>query len=1333
MKKVLLLLTVLLCAVTASAFSVQGHQMSPVLRAGDSDTQAPADELHSLAGLGTITYAGSSSGTNTAYLILQWNTEGEEESLVFGYRYSGTKTGYDMILDVAKKFPQLYYLTHETDMGNTIAGMGWDVDADRNIALDNGGDVPSFPDAYGRFYTDNYGYDSWNALDTDDLWQAGWTQRGYWSFWNKASIEGDFVYSQKGASNQVLTNGCVHAWMFKPLNAPASAWKPARAPKVTKGSFTVDDIKYNILDTPEPKVNVAFYQRVSGDIVIPDYVSDGSTNYRVVGLDQQAFAWNSNITSISIGNVDYIDYCAIAGLANLTSVTVKGNVNYLGDQAIQGNKKLVSVSFPEGWTCVNPGTLTFDKDVLLTEIPFPANQTFIPKNYFSGTDLRRFDIPEGVVSIDESAFSDCSNMTSVSLPSTLKRIEYGAFSNTAIEDFDIPASVTMLGQHSLSTPSLKHVRVHTQTPIAIDNYLVFPLNMPEGADLTVPGDAVAAYQSAYEWRRFGSNIKEEPFITVNPGTVFTDAASGLRFVTVSSSPLRAELTVSSGDIPAAYWSGKVCSYTAENYPSVTGYKALRIPSKATLSRGGISLEVEVVGIGAYALSNFDAGGSSLVLIDENGNECNHIKYIKEYGFAGAKVDELWLPRSIETIGEGAFSKSSTLSRIWQTNGGADSRVTDIPASMCASSPKIYAVDFLNSKIRTVGEQAFSGCSKLGVYDSNLAFVSVGAQAFRGCSTLDMVLPSTLKEIGDNAFQSARMSENTEVVIPSDLVLGKNVFSGASNIVKATIKEGVEIIPEGTFASVRTLASAVLPSSVNTIGNEAFKNTALSEVIFPEGLQTLGTGAFAGTKVSTVTFPAAIVNIPDGVFENCLNLTEVNFAPGTKTIGKSSFSTTGMTRVEIPASVTSLHPWSFYYSSYINEVIIPEDTQLTEMTGFSFCPALKTIHIPANIKAIGQMAFQQCSGLESVTGMEGVTGINESAFAFCSSLKSFTVPESCTALGKHAFFRCYALETINLPAAGIALGEEALRECTGLKEVFLPDGTTFDWEVFAGCRASTAIWYGIVRRTETLYRVTIDVLHSTPFDKNYVLQGMKSDIETWANHYFSAIEVPVALTYPEEHVVEVTGQKCIVAMSPEFDLDLTGLDLTAEQVPAAFRDADIRHFAQTLLPARMSFEYRKTGDTEWKTAEITLGTSTPEAAARDLNQAPAEVSGKSAGSYEVHLTALEPETTYEYRFNHTAGNEATADQIRTFTTGTSVETGVEDVLADAEVRVYPNPATSTVFVNNDGPVEIFDTCGRCVVNADCGREGIDISSLPSGLYIVRYINGGETGTSRLIVR
>ena len=135
----------------------------------------------------------------------------------------------------------------------------------------------------------------------------------------------------------------------------------------------------------------------------------------------------------------------------------------------------------------------------------------------------------------------------------------------------------------------------------------------------------------------------------------------------------------------------------------------------------------------------------------------------------------------------------------------------------------------------------------------------------------------------------------------------------------------------------------------------------------------------------------------------------------KSIGYEAFrSNTTLECVTIPASVTTTQEgWcefdfdigkGVYYGSFacctnLKQVILPENSQLSDFGGFTFygCSNLSQIAFPKSIRSFGKFCFARCTALESINLPEGFTTIGQGAFSY-SGLKTIHIPQRmCTSL------------------------------------------------------------------------------------------------------------------------------------------------------------------------------------------------------------------------------------------------------------------------------------------------------------------------------------------------
>ncbi|MDR1981531.1 MAG: hypothetical protein LBQ39_07935 [Tannerellaceae bacterium] len=97
-------------------------------------------------------------------------------------------------------------------------------DADAAIANADVTGIIEHPFNYPTYGYPAYDYDHWQLTNPDDQthsWQAGW-YRGYWSFYVKDQLIGQFGYSDSGASQRVLQNHSVDGWVYASWSADMS-------------------------------------------------------------------------------------------------------------------------------------------------------------------------------------------------------------------------------------------------------------------------------------------------------------------------------------------------------------------------------------------------------------------------------------------------------------------------------------------------------------------------------------------------------------------------------------------------------------------------------------------------------------------------------------------------------------------------------------------------------------------------------------------------------------------------------------------------------------------------------------------------------------------------------------------------------------------------------------------------------------------------------------------------------------------------------------------------------------------------------------------------------
>ena len=226
--------------------------------------------------------------------------------------------------------------------------------------------------------------------------------------------------------------------------------------------FTVDNLTYKVLKTGNDVGVYDAASTISGSLSIPSSVSDGSKQYNVTSIEDNAFKSCSKLTSITIPNsVTSIGRNAFEGCSGLTSLTIPNSITHIGMYVFEGCSGLTSITIPNSVKSI--ASYAFKDCSKLTSVTIPDSVTSISGNSFlqcseitkfivdadntnySSVDGVLFNkdatklitytagieghytIPDSVTSIGPYAFQNCSKLTSITIPDSVTSIGANAF------------------------------------------------------------------------------------------------------------------------------------------------------------------------------------------------------------------------------------------------------------------------------------------------------------------------------------------------------------------------------------------------------------------------------------------------------------------------------------------------------------------------------------------------------------------------------------------------------------------------------------------------------------------------------------------------------------------------------------------------------------------------------------------------------------------------------------------------------------------------------------------------------------------------------------------
>ncbi len=291
-------------------------------------------------------------------------------------------------------------------------------------------------------------------------------------------------------------------------------------------------------------------------------LSDG-----LISIGDEAFYGLTNITSLNLTSVETIGEKAFYNCWSLATVTWGDKLKTIGEDAFANCRKLPSITLPKTVTSIGVGAfsrcaagltsivvaednpyyrgagnclIAIESGRLLvgcknSVIPDDITITSIASEAFFGCDIVTVTIPDGVTTIWDYAFGECSKLTTVTIGESVKTIGNQAFfcrerllgggslsttPNTSLTTLIIkaPTPPTIYKQTFNSGSGNLEPDIPVPDPMLPDIPTPGPLGKPTQRmateetivlnSITVPCGTLAAYQAATNWSTFATSMQE---------------------------------------------------------------------------------------------------------------------------------------------------------------------------------------------------------------------------------------------------------------------------------------------------------------------------------------------------------------------------------------------------------------------------------------------------------------------------------------------------------------------------------------------------------------------------------------------------------------------------------------------------------------------------------------------------------------------------------------------------------------------------------------------------------------------------------------------------------
>ena len=418
----------------------------------------------------------------------------------------------------------------------------------------------------------------------------------------------------------------------------------------------------------------------------------------------------------------------------LRGVKLPEGVAHIEGAAFQGCNILEKLNFPAKLTSVGDNAfrscLSLELDNLPNSLLYVGREAFcdvplkalkldrkveIGAGAFSNTPITEIEMATPCDSILGGTFSDCPNLTKITIGEGLKYIGYSAFANSPVKEANLPSTLRDISSYAF---------------LGYSSYCPFINDIQPENHIRYIGKV--AYQCV------DRDLEE---YTIKDGTV------------TLADELFESLQGNAFHIPASVEQigNRAFAYTQiKALPEMPGLK--RIGGEAfygckNLKKLTIPETVEYIGGGAfYGCSNIWSLTYNAINAEcESFMEPNaplekiviggKVRRLPNVIFSGREFTEVTLPACLERIDESAFYGCKNLTTI-----------------------------NLSDSIRYIGDNAFYGCSSLKNIHWSLRLTTIGSRAFRQTALETISLPEGVTSVGDGAFYICPFAKT--VYIPS---------------------------------------------------------------------------------------------------------------------------------------------------------------------------------------------------------------------------------------------------------------------------------------------------------------------------------------------------------------------------------------------------------------------------------------------------------------------------------------------------------------------------------------------------------------------------------------
>lgn len=246
----------------------------------------------------------------------------------------------------------------------------------------------------------------------------------------------------------------------------------------------------------------------------------------------------------------------------------------------------------------------------------------------------------------------------------------------------------------------------------------------------------------------------------------------------------------------------------------------------------------------------------------------------------------------------------------------------------------------------------------------------------------------------------------------------------------------------------------IPNNIECIGGLdcRFRVKSCDKIVFGEQINTIGENAFKDSHIGIITINSTINEIRANAFENTTGniLSSPLFLETAKYIGDNAFKNSSLlqgTSRSLALQATKIGNNAFFNAVIPLNIVLPN---IEEIGNSSFMSStVVNVDMGNKIKKLSNSTFENCGALKTFGGGTNIEQIGDRAFYGCKQLNAFTPSNILRTIGQEAFANNMDLVSFSIPNTTESIGYDAFAN-SGLKELDLGVFCNYHRDIVSGC-------------------------------------------------------------------------------------------------------------------------------------------------------------------------------------------------------------------------------------------------------------------------------------------